>query len=420
MGKSAPDAPDYRGAAEEQGQASKELTQYQTYANRPDQYTPWGSSTWQNLAPPGSNTPQWEQRITLGGQQQKALDDQMAIQAGVSGVAKGLLGQVGNQFGTPMDWNNLPTPASTPQVPGFYGQNLPSMGQTPQSTIPAGGPLARAGMRGMMGGNQFSQIGQYGSVPGQGGMMGSPGEGYAQKAGDAIYNQATSRLDPRYEQASGALENKLYNQGLRPGDEAYDTAMQNFERDKTDAYQQAQYGATMGAGAEGSRLFGMDLSSQQAQQGLQGAQFQQAQALRGEAGDIAGGQFDQQMRLASMADQQRRQLGQEQLAFGGQGFNQQMQAAAFQNTQRQAAVAEEMQRRGMGINEINALLYGQQVQTPGMPSFMGATKSETPNFLGAAQSQGSYALDKFSADQAMMQSVLSGASNVGGAYLGRP
>ena len=122
------------------------------------------------------------------------------------------------------------------------------------------------------------------------------------------------------------------------------------------------------------------------------------------------------MRLASMADQQRQQQVGEQLAFGGQGFAQQQQAAAFQNQLRQQAIAEQMQKRGMSINEINALMTGQQVATPQMPSFMGASKADPVNYSGAAQSAGQYGLDKFSADQAMMQSMMSGASNVGSAF----
>jgi hypothetical protein len=59
---------------------------------------------------------------------------------------------------------------------------------------------------------------------------------------------------------------------------------------------------------------------------------------------------------------------------------------------RQQAIAEEAQRRGMSLNELNALLTGQQVSMPQMPSFMGASAGQAPNLLGAAQAQGQYGL----------------------------
>ena len=39
-------SPDYSGAAVAQGEANREVVRDQTFANRPDQYTPWGATTW--------------------------------------------------------------------------------------------------------------------------------------------------------------------------------------------------------------------------------------------------------------------------------------------------------------------------------------------------------------------------------------
>lgn len=84
-----------------------------------------------------------------------------------------------------------------------------------------------------------------------------------QNAEDAIYGRATSRLDPIFGQKREAKENQLWNQGLRPGDEAYDTAMDNFGRQENDAYQTAMNESIMGGGAEASRTFGLDMSRRQ-------------------------------------------------------------------------------------------------------------------------------------------------------------
>lgn len=63
-----------------------------------------------------------------------------------------------------------------------------------------------------------------------------------------------------------------------------------------------------------------------------------------------------------------------------------------QQQMRQAGIAEEAQRRGMSLNELNALLTGQQVSMPQMPSFASASKGEAANLLGATQAYGNYGL----------------------------
>jgi hypothetical protein len=70
-----------------------------------------------------------------------------------------------------------------------------------------------------------------------------------------------------------------------------------------------------------------------------------------------------------------------------------------------------MQRRGFSLNEINAILNGQQIGMPNMPAFNTANRSETAQYNNAAQSQGQYDLDAFNAQQAGMNSLLSGAGS---------
>lgn len=113
-------APDYRGAAQEQSAASKEIATQQTWANRPELTTPWGTQTWSTTAgtDPATGQPvnQWSSDITLTPDQQAALDDQMAIQSGRSEAAKTLLGQATSAFQTPFNWEGLP------KTPGSIGE----------------------------------------------------------------------------------------------------------------------------------------------------------------------------------------------------------------------------------------------------------------------------------------------------------
>lgn len=215
MGKSAPAPPDYESAARETAAGNLEMLEMQTRANRPDQHTPWGSLTWEELeGTAGTWNPEtrryeggteggWVQNIQLNEDQQAALDQQLGITRGRSELAGGLMDRVRSEFGDTMDW---------------------------------------------------SQFGAMGDRVGG-------GDYYNEEAGDALYNRATSRLDPRWEQKTEQMESQLRNQGLRPGDEAYDNAMQELSFQETDAYNQAQYQASIGAGQEGQRMQGMDIGA---------------------------------------------------------------------------------------------------------------------------------------------------------------
>jgi len=56
---------------------------------------------------------------------------------------------------------------------------------------------------------------------------------------NAAEGAITSRLDPMWDRKQQQTETQLVNQGLRPGTEAYDNAMKDFNFGRNDAYQQA-------------------------------------------------------------------------------------------------------------------------------------------------------------------------------------
>lgn len=221
----------------------------------------------------------WTQTTTLAPASQRAVDAQLGLTADRSELASGLYGRVENEFADPMDWSALPEVT--------------------------GGAMAR------------------------------------QRAEDAIYGRSTSRLDPQWEQRESDMQAQLVAQGLRPGDPAYERAMENMARDRTDAYQQAQYGAIMGGGQEASRQY------------------------------------------------------------------------ALESTERNRQLAEEMQKRGFSLNEINAIISGQQVGLPQMPGFQAAGRGQGPNYLGAAQAQGQFDMNRYSADQALRQGLYTGIAGLG-------
>lgn len=338
MSKATPASPDYAGAAQQQAQSSKEVTEQQTWANRPTINTPFGQQTWESKPTWDPSTGQylnsWTQNTNLTPESQKALDSQMAITQGKSDLAQSKIGQMQQEFGQPMNWNSFQSLAQNPNTPNYTPENIQkSIGNTPD---------------------------------------------YIKSAGDAIYGQWSDRQEPRMQQQQDQMRTQLYNQGLKEGDQAYNDAMQRMSQDQNDARGQAQYQATIGSGAEAQRMQGMDV---------------------------------QQGGFANSAAQQALQ---QQLGIGSQQYNQQMSSANYQNQMRQQQIAEQMQQRGFSLNEINAILSGQQVGMPGMPNFNSANASQATQYNQAAQSQGQYNLDAFSAQQAGMNSAMQG---LGGAAM---
>jgi len=226
-GGSAPPPPDYTSAAIASGEASKEVTEQQTWANRPDQFTPWGSTTWQNQQVWDPSTEQylnrWAQSTQLTPDAQEALDAQLDLQNKRSQLGGSLYDRMESEYSNPMDWNN---------------------------------------------------------AVGWGGLL-QGGEEARNRAEDALYSRATSRLDPQWEQGQSDMEAKLAAQGLRPGDPAYDRQMENFNRAKTDAYNQAQYSAITGGGQEATRQQGMDQQASAYQNTLRQAQLAEQMQQRG-------------------------------------------------------------------------------------------------------------------------------------------
>ena len=190
-----------REAAEIQGKANREVTEQQTWANRPDQYNPWGTVKWDSEQVYDPTTQQyvnkWTQYETLNPEIQKSLDSELGLQQGRTDLASQMLGRVGQEIGTPMDW-------------GKFGD--------------------RQGL-------------EYDPTQLRG------------RAEDAIYNKAANRINPDFDSRTQQMEIKLRNQGLRPGDQAWNSQMENLERSRGDALERAQQDAVTQGRGEAAQLF---------------------------------------------------------------------------------------------------------------------------------------------------------------------
>ncbi len=196
MSLGAPASPDYAGAASTQYNSGVQATQAQTQANRPNQYNPWGSTTWNQDGSGG-----WNQTVTLNPDEQAALTAQQGTQASRSQTAQGLNPLIAGNLSQPLDFSGV--------------QKLDTGAQARDQAI------------------------------------------------TGAYNQATSRLDPRFSQESERLNAQLAAQGLDPTSEAAQTAQGNLSREKNDAYSSAMNGAIAQGTSAGQALFNQSLQGRQ-------------------------------------------------------------------------------------------------------------------------------------------------------------
>jgi hypothetical protein len=104
------------------------------------------------------------------------------------------------------------------------------------------------------------------------------GQDAMRNAFNSIYGQATSRLDPMWNQRESQSRTQLLNQGLDPNSEAFQNQMGQVGRDRNDAYQGALNNAVMGGTQAAQAQFGMDMQSRQ--QGLAEMLRQRSQPMQ--------------------------------------------------------------------------------------------------------------------------------------------
>ena len=364
---------DYGQVADVQGDANQQAINSQLYANRPTQYTPWGSSSWtteQSIDPAtGEPITQWSNTTSLTPELQTLLNKQLAIQGGKTDIAGAMTGRLGSEYGSGMDWRGLRPMGKVPTNQFVIPEN--TQGSLDYSGAPGVGDM---GVR-----SQYD----YSNAPG----VGDP-NAIRQHSEDAIYGKAASRLDGQFESKRADLETKMRNQGLGPEDAAWKSQMQALGQQSTDAYGQAQYDAVTGGMGEANQMYNQQMglrnmaTGEAERQGNfynQGSNqaLQQQMALRG----MATGEVDRRSAFYNQAAQQR--YNQASGAIG-QNFGQQMNAAQFANQMRQQDISERMTMRGQGLNEINALLSGGQVGMPQMPNFQNSGYAEPGNYMQAA------------------------------------
>lgn len=382
----APAPPDFEAMAEKQGKSSMEAIKYQTQANRPSIDTPFGSQTWS-----GGDDNGWTQTTTLDPKAQGALDGQLDMQQGRSDIANGLMPKANDAITNPINYDDMSQFGKGPTESAFQFQ-----GDAPQLNT----------------GFDTSNVAK---MPGKFSADGIPGmPQYDSNFVQGIQDQALDFMRPDQQLQRSDLEAKLSGQGIGYGSKAYDTAMRRMN----DSQSRDKYQALNVAMGQGNQMFGNQLAANQQGFGQANQSFGNNLALNSQGFGQAAGQ-------AAFGNQAMQ--GQNTMNMANSGFNnaamqnqfgQQQQASNYQNTLRQQQIAEAQQRQLQPLNNINALMTGQQVGMPSMPSFNAAGAAQPVNYMGAAQNQYGADLGAHNANQASSAALTNGLFSMGGSLLG--
>lgn len=224
-GSSPPPAPDYKGAAVEQGAANVETARVQGRMSNPNVNTPMGSRTISYAGDQPTITD------TLSAQGQQRFDQEGRIINQLGTTAEQGLGRVDQAMGQSLDTSGLPGMTGSVQQPDV------------QTSV--------------------TQQNPYGDFSAD-----------RRRVEDALMSRSNEEFDRRGEQ----VKNDMITRGFNPGSEAYQQEFKQLERGRNDA----NFNAMMAGGQEQSRLFGLgqqagqfsnNAAAQQFNQGMQGGQF---------------------------------------------------------------------------------------------------------------------------------------------------
>lgn len=323
-------------------------------ANRPNVNSPFGSSTWTRDA-----NGNWTQNVSLSPEEQGRLDRRY----GLGERADGAAGRALDAFSSPFSFGG--------QVPRGARAVQPDISQSPfgrQRQLGASAPgYERFGMDGtfdpeLVNGNgpgmsrvdlSGAQSPRYDRFNGQGpaarDLYGAQGYAPQRQAVEQAVQSRFERLrEPQLQRQETSLDVQLRNQGLMPGSEGYDNAMNDLRQQQAAERSDIADRAILAGGAEQSRLAGIDLSADAQRFGQQQQGFRNTFDTTGYNNELTGRESGDTW-------------GRTIQAFGfnnaaGQGeFDNSLRATGQRNTAREGAVSGNFDRGMRGLTYNNNL-----------------------------------------------------------------
>ena len=318
-------------------------------------------------------------RQTLTPDAQATLNAQQGVEKSLAELGQQGVGQAKTILGTPFN----------PNLPGIDTSIAESVSPVNQAAFNAG-----SAQRSVAGPNLQQGIDTSGiaAMPVNAGMTGQ----------QAIM----SRLQPQLTQNENATRQRLANQGLVTGGEAYNNEMRTMGQNRNDLELQAA-------------AQGINLDAMMNQQG-----FEQA-AARGQFGNEAQlNQFQSALQNAGMGNTALQQDYQNQLAGQtaqnaaiAQNYNQQLGLAQFGNEAQQQSLDQQLTLRNQPLNQITGLMSGSQIQMPQFQGYQGANIAAAPIYQGVQDTfQGQ--MDQYAIRQQAKNNMMGGLMSLGGSAAG--
>lgn len=218
-----------------------------------------------------------------------------------------------------------------------------------------------------------------------------------QRVEEALFN----RINPQLDRDRANLEQRLQDQGIRYGSQAYNAAMDDFNRSVADT----RLGVTAQGGQEQQRM--MDMAAQRAgfENAAQLQAYQEAQGRGTFAQQGQGQAFTQAATAGEFANAGLAQnLARDQTAFNAQ------------NMARNQYMNEQYALRNQPINEISALLSGSQINNP---NFVNTPSNQIPttDVAGLINTRFSQDLDAYKIQSQNEQAMMGGLFGLAGGLL---
>jgi len=312
------------------------------YLGNVNQVTPQGSLTYNasgtyDWNDPVTNTkysiPTFTATQTLSPSQQALQGQTEAAQYNMAGMANNLSGNIARTLSQPVSLSGAPTGGDASTLSGIPG---------PQTSFSSGGQIQQ-------------QLGDPGALTRDYG----PADNYSADR-SRVEDSLMQRMNPQLERERSAIEQRLADQGIRYGSQAYTSAMDDYSRQANDA----RFAAVAQGGQEQQRMNQMSAQRAAFQNEAQQQAFNQELGSGTFANSAQGQQFQQNAAQGSFSNSAlAQQMAQAQSAFNAA------------QAQRNAYMNEQYANRNQGVNEITALMSGSQVTNP---NFVNTPSSQIP------------------------------------------
>jgi len=305
-------------------------------------------------------------------QQQAIFDQNQAAQMNMAGMANAQSGKIASLLSTPFN------PSATAPAAGD-ASSITNIGKAKTSFDP--------------GGQIQTSFGDAGDI------TKSYGAGDFSQDRQRVEDSLMERMNPQLARERGNIEQRLADQGIRYGSQAYASAMDDYNRQSNDA----RFGAISQAGSEQQRM--MDMAAQRAgfQNQAQQQTYDQAMGRGSFANQAAGQQFQQNAALGT---------------FENAGLAQQLQQAQAgfnaQNAARSQSMGEQYAQRNQPLNEITALMSGSQVKDPNFNAGGSGAQIPTTDYAGIVNQNFQNQMGIYGQQMQSWNSTMGGLLGLGG------